>query len=138
MVADSRPFEGRGRAPVEQPVELRPSSQPVVVLPLTSFVNTSQNVASIAFLLGALFSLGLTRAWRLPCALEYGWPSLDAPSSGGQLGLAGALQSPVLGLYAAFWAVFHMLEYVVTATWNAPKAKVDCTFWRFPSCFSQC
>jgi hypothetical protein len=103
-----------------------------VQVPLTSFADTTQNIAAISFLLGAVFSAGLFRASSLPFSLEYHWP----PKNEYPGGLSSAIQSPALGLYVMFWAIFHLLEYIVTATWNAPKAKVDCTCDNTSSRFS--
>ena len=88
-----------------------------VVLPLTSFANTPQNISMISFVLGLVFSSGLS--------LALGFGHVSDPNLYLN-GFARALMNPYLGLYLASWSLFHLLEYVVTATWNPLKVKVDC------------
>lgn len=69
-------------------------------IPLTSFASTPQNVAAIAFLLGCVFGGSIPINFSIP---------------------------PLLGVYAAAWSLFHLLEFIVTATWNPSRTSVDCT-----------
>lgn len=82
------------------------------VFPLTSFEDTPQNVACISFLLGALFCVG-------SITLIFGPAASTSP-------ILVAATQPKLGAYAACWALFHLLEYVVTAIYNPTRVKVSC------------
>lgn len=107
------------------------AAKPIPVeFPLTSFSSTPHNVATFAFLLGACWSLGLVLAvanllhWFLwtPKSLEHAASYLP------KQGLWYAVtHSPQLGMYLASWAVFHMLEFVVTSMYNPGKLTVSCT-----------
>lgn len=79
--------------------------------------NRPQAVSVIGFGLGVLFTLGLSTARGLPSAIVSG----KAASS-----FSEALQSPLLGTYAASMAVFHMSEYLTTAIYNPTQVKVGC------------
>lgn len=99
--------------------------------PLTSFESNPHNVACIAFLLGALWFLGLMRLSNLISSSTSWivWNPLSATSQdqlAPKLGLQAALQSPILGLYLSSWAMFHLLEFVVTSMWNPGKLSVSC------------
>lgn len=93
-----------------------------VQLPLTSFANTPQNVACISFLLGSVFALGV-RALLL------------GPMQSVDHRIVEVLSGPKLGGYAASWAVFHLLEYVVTAIWNPTRVTVSCAVLSQPRLF---
>jgi protein-S-isoprenylcysteine O-methyltransferase len=76
--------------------------------PLTSFDNTIQNVACIAFLLGFLFAANIASLLVLsnyspaPCP----WTRLN--------------------LYAIQLLLFHLLEFLTTAIFNPTRVTVDC------------
>lgn len=68
--------------------------------------NTPLSVATISFLLGIVFTLGLTisllgGSWKI-------W-----------------LTTYQFGVYIAAWAFFHWAEFAVTAGWNREKCSVD-------------
>ncbi|KAK4058053.1 farnesyl cysteine-carboxyl methyltransferase [Microbotryomycetes sp. JL221] len=98
--------------------------------PLTSFESTPHNVACIAFLLGIVFTIGLSlastlvsssRRWILwSSQLDIGHSLVERPK-----GFTKACKSPMLGLYLSSWAVFHLLEFVVTSMWNPGKLSVS-------------
>ncbi|GAA5896900.1 protein-S-isoprenylcysteine carboxyl O-methyltransferase [Sporobolomyces salmoneus] len=107
------------------------SAKPIPVeFPLTSFSSTPHNVACIGFLLGAVWSLGLTLF--LANALSFsssnpGWfvwgskqVELSSPQS-----WSTSLKSPQLGFYLASWAFFHLMEFVVTSMYNPGKLSVS-------------
>lgn len=68
-------------------------------------------------MLGVLFTLGASTARYLPTVI---WSQHTASS------LLDALRSPVLGVYAACMALFHMSEYLTTAIYNPSEVKVGC------------
>ena len=76
-------------------------TRPRHALPLTSLQDTRQNVAAIAFVLGAVAAGGL--------AVAAAWP-----------------HTSTLGMYISAVAVFHELEYVVTATYNPTRVTTSC------------
>lgn len=97
-----------------------------VQYPLTSFASTPHNVACIAFLLGAIWSLGLASAAGVFTGKQLIWsPTADATALPPQ-GLASAIFSPFLGFYLASWAFFHLMEFVVTSMYNPGKLSVSC------------
>ena len=103
-----------------------PKGQFTIQYPLTSFASTPHNVACIAFLLGAVWSLGLASAAGVLFGKHFVWsPSAGATSLEPQ-GLKNALLSPFLGFYLASWALFHLLEFVVTSLYNPGKLSVSC------------
>lgn len=75
--------------------------------------NTPLASAVIAFCLGSTFALGsvLYFTGGIPGSIVFTYQ---------------------LGAFAAIWAVFHLLEFVVTAGWNREKCSVDCEW----SCIS--
>lgn len=104
------------------------SSRPYISYPLGSFESTPHNVACIAFLLGALWFLGLSIFSNLIFRKET-WLLWSPKATGAELpppGLMAALRSPVLGVYLSSWAMFHLLEFVVTSMWNPGKLSVSC------------
>ncbi|ORY85303.1 Isoprenylcysteine carboxyl methyltransferase family-domain-containing protein [Leucosporidium creatinivorum] len=103
------------------------SSRPYISYPLGSFESTPHNVACISFLLGALWFLGLSLFFNLVFRSEK-WLLWSPNATGEELGAQGlreALKSPVLGVYLASWAMFHLLEFVVTSMWNPGKLSVS-------------
>ncbi|SGY30683.1 BQ5605_C002g01175 [Microbotryum silenes-dioicae] len=96
--------------------------------PLTSFESTPHNVACFAFCLGAVWSVGFTRLviyWLHPT--ERSWPlwfTLDSTHLPAQ-SLLSACTSPMLALYLSCWAMFHLLEFVVTSMYNPGKLSVS-------------
>lgn len=80
---------------------------PVANIPRGNIPNTPLAVSIIAFLLGAIFSLG---------ALLFVVGGLDVD-------WRPAYQ---LGFFVAAWAGFHWAEFAVTAGWNFEKCSVDC------------
>lgn len=79
--------------------------------------NRPQAVSFIGFSLGILFTLGLSLARSLPCALAEPQASVS---------LFQALQHPVFGCYMVSMSVFHMSEYLTTAIYNPTQVKVGC------------
>lgn len=71
--------------------------------------NTPLASSLIAFCLGSVFTLG-------SLLLVYG----GYPGS--------SWLTYQLGAFAASWALFHYLEFAVTAGWNREKCSVDCEF----------
>lgn len=68
-------------------------------------------VAWTACALGVLGGLCIPRALSL-LGPHTAWPELGAPP---------------LHTYLVFWALFHMLEFTVTAYWNETHLQSDCT-----------
>ncbi|GAA5835979.1 hypothetical protein JCM3766R1_005117 [Sporobolomyces carnicolor] len=115
------------------------SAKPIPVeFPLTSFASTPHNVACIAFVLGAVWSLGLTLF--LSNALSFSstttpswfvWSTSRASLVGSKASSLAArswatsLKSPQLGFYLASWAFFHLMEFVVTSMYNPGKLSVS-------------
>ncbi|GAA5995190.1 protein-S-isoprenylcysteine carboxyl O-methyltransferase [Rhodotorula paludigena] len=104
------------------------SAKPMPVeFPLTSFASTPHNVACIAFLLGACWSLGLAlfaanaSSWFL-----WSGTALQELARLPERSLVqGVTGSPQLGIYLASWAFFHLLEFVVTSMYNPGKLSVS-------------
>ncbi|SCV68780.1 BQ2448_901 [Microbotryum intermedium] len=97
--------------------------------PLTSFESTPHNVACFAFCLGAVWSIGFTRLvvyWLKPTEPSWLlWFNLD-PNHLPAQSLVNAITSPILALYFSCWAMFHLLEFVVTSMYNPGKLSVSC------------
>jgi protein-S-isoprenylcysteine O-methyltransferase len=68
--------------------------------------NTPLAVTAISFVLGTVFFAGVTIAIYGPI-LNYWWSTFQ------------------LGFFVAAWALFHWLEFGVTAGWNLEKCSVD-------------
>lgn len=81
---------------------------PVATQPHENIPNTPFAVATIAFLLGAVCSLGFL-TFVVGGFPSYWWSTYQ------------------LGFFVAAWAVFHWAEFAVTAGWNLEKCSVDCT-----------
>lgn len=110
------------------------SARSSVSFPLTSFESTPHNVACIAFCLGSLWCLGLVLLFNNLHLFNTAksWIVLNPLASDDQLNLAPklgikqAVQSPILGMYLASWAIFHLLEFVVTSMYNPGKLSASC------------
>ncbi|GAA6062090.1 hypothetical protein JCM10212_006513, partial [Sporobolomyces blumeae] len=118
--------------PPPPPPPLVTSAHRVAVeFPLTSFASTPHNVACIAFVLGAVWSLGVSHVVRSDLSTWFSWSSTQLPtlpssaSAFPRGGWTTAWTSPQLGLYLASWALFHLLEFVVTSMWNPGKLSVS-------------
>ncbi|KAK4054885.1 farnesyl cysteine-carboxyl methyltransferase [Microbotryomycetes sp. JL201] len=149
--APTSPFEARPKPtePVRQgaePLPTEPTSadhgQPAassapsnvrhrISWPLTSFESTPHNVACIAFCLGITFAIGLSLASAAIVApvsttpqkwIQWSYSPANLPESPS---LWRAFKSPMLGIYLSCWAVFHLLEFVVTSMWNPGKLSVS-------------
>lgn len=79
--------------------------------------DTPELVSIVGFCLGVLFTVGLSTGIKLPFVL------LAQEERGGW---SQVLHSPQLGLYLAFWALFHMCEYLTTAIYNPTQVKLGC------------
>lgn len=93
--------------------------------PLTSFDTTPHNISAFGFALGIVFTLGLVLASSALKSKTYLWGN-EAVSSLGPQGLFAAMTNPSVGIYLAFWATFHMLEFQVTSIYNPGKLSIDC------------
>jgi len=82
-------------------------TNPATYLPHNTIPNTPLASATIAFLLGGVFSLGLYTT-----VVAVSSKSLPIPYQ--------------LGFYIASWAFFHWAEFAVTAGWNLEKCSIDC------------
>ncbi|KAM0755474.1 ICMT-domain-containing protein [Meredithblackwellia eburnea MCA 4105] len=104
-----------------------PKGQKMAIeLPLTSFASTPHNVACISFLLGGLWATGLvSTAYGLLNHKQVIWSTSEPASSLQPQSLTNAILSPYLGLYLSCWAFFHLMEFVVTSTYNAGKLSVS-------------
>jgi hypothetical protein len=101
---------------------------PVIEFPLTSFASTPHNVACIAFLLGGLWSVGLLSASNLFLTSKHlNWVSTSSSSLTDQT-LRNTITSPILGVYLACWATFHLFEFLVTSMYNPEKLSVSCAY----------
>ncbi|GAA5925348.1 hypothetical protein JCM10213_008769 [Rhodosporidiobolus nylandii] len=133
------PFPARP-APAAEPTSSSSSSPPPsasagpigakpmpVELPLTSFASTPHNVACIAFVLGACWATGLALSLpNLPGWFVWTSPAAASAAALPQQGWWTALtRSPQLGWYISSWAVFHLLEFVVTSMYNPGKLSVS-------------
>lgn len=70
--------------------------------------NTPLAASTISFLLGCVFTFGITVFLS------------DGPGAW--------WRTPQLGFYIASWAAFHWGEFAVTAGWNREKCSVDCEY----------
>ncbi|KAM0793225.1 hypothetical protein ACM66B_000691 [Microbotryomycetes sp. NB124-2] len=139
--ASSKPKQATEAAPADgaehKQVPAAVSSAPVEVRhriswPLTSFESTPHNVACIAFCLGITFAIGVSLASTalLPLTTASSaqkwlqWSS-SVSSLPPRPSLSRAFKSPILGIYLSSWAVFHLLEFVVTSMWNPGKLSVS-------------
>lgn len=86
------------------PLQTNPTS---VELPGGNIPNTLLAVSAIAFLLGAVFSLGAL-TFMVGGFDTYWWSTAQ------------------FGFFVAAWAAFHWGEFAVTAGWNFEKCSVDC------------
>ncbi len=93
--------------------------------PLTSFESTPHNVSAFGFALGIVFTIGLVLASAAFKHKTFLWGQQSVSSLEPQ-GLWAAITNPVVGIYLAFWATFHMLEFQVTSIYNPGKLSVDC------------
>lgn len=80
---------------------------PVISPPHGNIPNTPLAVSTIAFLLGAVFSLGAF-TFASGGFDAYWWSTYQ------------------LGFFVAAWAGFHWGEFAVMAGWNLEKCSVDC------------
>ncbi|GAA5972233.1 hypothetical protein JCM11641_002366 [Rhodosporidiobolus odoratus] len=104
------------------------SAKPLPVeFPLTNFSSTPHNVACIAFVLGTCWATGL--AFVVPYLKS--WFIWTSPATATALELprqawsTALLASPQLGWYISSWALFHLLEFVVTSMYNPGKLSVS-------------
>lgn len=86
-------------------------------------------ISLTAFCLGTMAGFALPRAASaVQQMMTYSILCLLRPSdSQGADRLASWLR-PQLHLYLLAWALFHMLEFVITARWNATRLYSDCTW----------
>jgi protein-S-isoprenylcysteine O-methyltransferase len=82
-------------------------TQPEANLPHGNIPNTPFAASVIAFLLGAIFSLGAL-TFLVGGFDRFWWSTYQ------------------LGFFVAAWAGFHWGEFAVTAGWNLEKCSVDC------------
>lgn len=81
--------------------------------------NTPLAVATTAFILGSLFSLGswfvLSNSGLIPAILQAKWHAL-------------AFNQPdvQLSFFMLAWSFFHWAEFAVTAGWNREKLSTHC------------
>ena len=76
--------------------------------------NTPLAASTISFLLGCLFTFGISMALSEP--YDYWWCTRQ------------------LGFFLAAWPVFHWGEFAVTAGWNREKCSVDCAYLYSGAC----
>lgn len=79
--------------------------------------DTPELVSIVGFSLGVLFTIGLSTGIKIPSSL---W------TQEARGGWSQVLHGPQLGLYLAFWALFHMSEYLTTAIYNPTQVKLGC------------
>lgn len=103
--------------------------------PLTSWADTKQNTACIAFLLGCIFIIGINNGRFLLTSdtvasqhQEDSYKLSELPTTSERLW--NAITSPRLGIYIAFLVVFHMMEFLTTAIWNPTKVTNRCEQFR--------
>lgn len=84
--------------------------------------NTPLAVSIISTILGGIFTTALTLT-------ILGWISPKVGS------FWGAWARPQLGLYVASLAIFHLLEFWVTARWNPERLSVDGEHHKYHSSF---
>lgn len=79
--------------------------------------------------LGSLISASLLVAWPMlsPASLQR-YLSGQSNASTDTTTATGRVLAPQLGLYLAFWASFHLLEFLVTARWNSSRLMKDCKY----------
>lgn len=92
-------------------------------MPLTSWADTRQNTAAIAFILGCVFTVGLTNGLSLfsEDTLLSHVHELSAKER-----FYAAITGPRLGIYLAIQVVFHLMEFFTTAIYNPGKASPRC------------
>lgn len=96
-------------------------------MPLTSWADTRQNTAAIAFLLGCVFTVGLTNGLSLFSSSNSDEVSLlHVQQLSSKERLWNAITGPRLGAYIAFQVIFHMMEFFTTAIYNPEKASPKC------------
>jgi len=96
--------------------------------PLTSFSSTPHNVAAIAFVLGATWSVGAVLL-ALNASSWFAWSSEALKSHVQHLPQGvwyAATHSSQLGFYLACWSFFHLAEFLVTSMYNPGKLSVSC------------
>ncbi|GAA5838337.1 hypothetical protein JCM9279_003208 [Rhodotorula babjevae] len=95
--------------------------------PLTNFSSTPHNVAAIAFVLGATWSLGAVLL-ALNASRWFAWSSEALHTHVQQLPQGvwyAATHSSQLGFYLACWSFFHLAEFIVTSMYNPGKLSVS-------------
>lgn len=92
--------------------------------PLTSWADTRQNVACIAFVLGCVFTLALSNGVKLFSEADN--HSILVQSLSAKERFWNTITGPRLGIYIAMLVVFHMMEFLTTAIYNPSKASVRC------------
>lgn len=77
-------------------------------------------IAFTAYFLGLLAGLVLPRSLA---ALSHSYASTSSDTNG--ISFASAVRSPRLHVYLLAWSTFHMLEFVITARYNATRLFSD-------------
>jgi hypothetical protein len=108
---------GHGAAPAEDRKPFKPQ------YPLTSWADTRQNVACIAFILGCVFTFAVSNGIKLFSDSE-ALPSVQDLTTKERFW--NTLIGPRFGIYIALLVVFHMSEFLTTAIYNPSKASVRC------------
>lgn len=104
---EERLRQRRAMSNVSSALEMEPI-RPVAQASHGNIPNTPLASSLIAFVLGSLFTAGSS-------LVIFNGLSVDS-----------VIFTRQLGFFIASWALFHWLEFVVTAGWNREKCSVDC------------
>lgn len=115
--------EGQRQAAADSSENGEPKKPFKPQMPLTSWADTRQNTAAISFILGCIFTVGLTNGLSLfsKDTLLSHVQELAAKER-----LYAAITGPRFGIYIAVQVVFHLMEFFTTAIYNPGKASPKC------------
>lgn len=143
QIAEERPLSTSGRANGASKASITSSAAKLMAPGSTASIpphlaSPALRIAVTAASLGVLLGLVLPRAVGLVARLVTAMAETEElPSAHKSIG--DLLLLPQLHLYLAAWALFHLLEFVITARWNPTRLYADCGFirWRERECWQR-